>query len=384
MRTSHRRLLSKISSLILMVIGLLCIGAKNEMRAQDLPPTIPGLPGSTSDAARGLGVSDNKLGSVLFFNYYTSDALSSQVDTRISITNANPVQDVALHLFYVDSINCFVIDSFLCLTRNQTVSFNASDFDPNVTGYLMAIAVDSQGRPMSFNYLAGDELVIAPTGHRFGLSAMAAARRDGNFSAPINDDGASATLFFNGDQYDFLPYGMVLDNFPSQISGVGSALADTRLYVYSPVSNLITGENPFSGTLVFLVFDDQEKAHSSTLPLNCYLSPDKQRVSSIRTTPTFNSIIPAGHSGWLRFYAIGSQTVVGDPEGCKVTLTNAPLMGATATRMGNYTGGHNLNYATTFNAPGYSITIPVIVPPCGPATDLPDRGSSLCALLNRQ
>src|SRR5262249_12397819 len=146
---------------IYLFIILAAAGAMTGAAAQG----IAGLPGSAADAASGLGVSDNKLGSVLFFNYYTSDALSSQVNTRISITNVNPLRDIAIHVFFVDSQTCNVADSILCLTRNQTTSFSASDLDPNVTGYLVAIAIDSEGRPVSFNFLAGDELVVTPTGH---------------------------------------------------------------------------------------------------------------------------------------------------------------------------------------------------------------------------
>jgi hypothetical protein len=372
MRTSHRRLLFYI----LILFCATAIGATRQIYAQG----IPGLPGNAADAALGRGVSENKLGSVLFYNYYTSDALSSQVNTRISITNANPTQDIALHFFYVDSVTCNVADAFMCLTHNQTYTFDASDLDPNVTGYLIITAVDAQGRPVSFNYLAGDALIVTPTAHRFGLAAVAAARRDGNFASPINSDALSATMFFNGDQYDYLPFAMVLDSFPSQVSGIGAPLADTRLYAYTPLSDLITGDSSFSGLLFFLVHDDQEHTFSGQLPLNCFITSDKQRVTSIRTSPNLNTIVPAGRTGWMKFYASGRRTIVGDTAGCTVTLSNVPLMGATATRVGTFTGGHNLRYATTFNAPGYSITIPVISPPCSPEVELPTRGSRLCAV----
>ncbi|MCI0663300.1 MAG: hypothetical protein L0220_19730, partial [Acidobacteria bacterium] len=285
MRTSHRRLFFKFICTFYLAITLLVIGAGVETLAQ----TIPGLPGNAVDAAFGLGVSENKLGSVLFFNYYTSDALSTQVNTRINITNANPTQDVSLHLFFVDSVTCIVADVFTCLTRNQTIGFDITDFDPNVTGYLIVIAVDSEGKPIGFNFLAGDELVVTPTAHRFGLAAMAAARRDGDFASPINSDGFSSTLFFNGQQYDFLPYVMMLDSFPSQVSGIGAPLADTRLYVYSPLSDLATGDNSFSGTLFFFVHDDMERTFSGQLPLTCFITSDKQRVTSIRTSPNINT-----------------------------------------------------------------------------------------------
>ncbi len=377
MGASHRRLLFTVSSKVVLLITLICAVVAGSAFAQG----IQGLPGNAAFAAEGRGVSENKLGSVLFFNYYTSDLSSSQVNTRVFITNANPTQDVVVHVFFVDSNTCNVADAFICLTRNQTTSFVASDLDPNVTGYLVIVAIDSQGRPASFNYLAGDELVVTPTLHRFGLAAMAAARRDGNFASPINLDGTTATMFFNGAQYDFLPYTMVLDSFPSQVAGVGAPLADTRLYVYSPLPDLATGGAAFSGTLFFIIHDDQENNFSGQLPLGCFLASDKQRILSIRTSPNINAIVPSGRTGWATFYAFGNRTIVCNTSGDPVSLTNVPLMGATATKIGSattgFTGGHNLRYATTFSVPGYSITIPVFSPGC-PSVDLPTRGSSLC------
>ncbi len=374
MRTSRRRLLFTISTTILLLVALAVAGFTTVTFAQ----SIPGVPGNAADAALGRAVSENKLGSVLFFNYYTSDALSSQVNTRINITNVNPTRDIAIHIFFVDSLTCNIADAVLCLTRNQTTTFAASDLDPNVTGYLIAIAVDSQGRPVSFNFLAGDELVVTPTGHRFGLAAMAAARRDGDFASPINADGTSATLYFNGSQYDFLPYTMVLDSFPSQVGGVGAPLADTRLYVYTPLADLATGGPAFSGTLFFIIRDDQENNFSGQLALNCFVSSDKQRISSVRTVPNINTIVPAGRTGWAAFYAFGTRRIVCNSAGALTTLTNVPLMGATATRAGFFTGGHNLRYASAFSAPGYSITIPVFSPGC-PSVDHPTKDSTLCA-----
>lgn len=373
MRTSHIRLLSNYS--LIAVLAFLCLSLVGKASAQG----IQGLPGSAADASQGRGISENKLGSVLFFNYYTSDALSSQVNTRFNITNVNPSQDVVVHVFFVDSNTCSIADAFLCLTGNQTTTFLASDLDPNITGYLVAVAVDTQGRPVSFNYLAGDELVVTSTAHRFGLAAMAAARRDGNFASPINADGTTATMFFNSAQYDSLPYSMVLDSFPSQVGAVGAPLADTRIYVYTPMSDLVTG-NLFSGTLFFLMHDDAEHTFSGSLPLNCFLASDKQRITSVRTSPPINTIVPTGRTGWAAFYGNGSPKIVCNPSGATVTLANVPLMGATATKVGAFSGGHNLRYATTFNAPGYSITIPVIPPSCGSSVEYPTNGSSLCPL----
>jgi hypothetical protein len=356
---------------------ILCAGFAASAYAQNGYPNIPGLPGDAGAAALGSGVSENKLGSVLFFNYYTSDAASSQVNTRINITNVNSVQDIVVHIFFVDSVTCNVADAFICLTHNQTTSFVASDLDPNVTGYLVVVAVDSIGRPASFNYLGGDELVINSTAHRFSLAAMAAARRDGAYVSPINSDGVTSTMFFDGRQYDALPYTMVLDSFPSQVAGIGAPLADTRLYAYTPLPDLSVGGTGFNGSLFFLVHDDQENNFSGQLPLSCYITSDKQRISSVRTSPNINTIVPSGRTGWATFYAFGNRTITCNTSGGTISLTNVPLMGATATKVGNFTGGHNLRYATVFNAPGYSISIPVFSPGC-PSVDLPVKGGSIC------
>src|SRR5262245_41635207 len=375
MRSSHRRLSFIVLPKTLFLITMLCAGLAINANAQN----IPGLPGDAALAAQGFGVSENKLGSVLFFNFYTSDAGSSQVDTRVNITNVNSVQDIAVHIFFVDSVTCNIADSFLCLSRNQTSSFVTSDIDPNVTGYILAIAVDSMGRPASFNYLAGDELVVTSTAHRFGLAAIAAARRDGNFVSPVNSDGVSATMVFNGRQYDFLPFTMVLDSFLSQVGGVGSSLADTRLYVYTPLPDLSTGGAAFNGAIFFLVHDDQENSFSAQLPLGCFLTSDKQRITSIRTVPNINTIVPSGRSGWATFSATGNRAIsCGDGTGAQLRISSVPLMGATATRIGGFTGGHNLRYATVFNRPGFSITIPVLAPPCSSIDELPTMTSSLC------
>ena len=325
--------------------------------------TIAGLPGSHQTATTGSTVGDIKPGSVLFYNYYVSDSLSSTIDTRITITNTNPTSPVIVHIFMVDSISCNIADFFVCLTQNQTTAFLVSDLDPDTSGYIVAVAVDSLGRPTSFNYLAGEEYAVAPTGHRFGLSAVSAARLDGaTVSSPLNSNVVTSTMFFNGAQYDYLPQAVMLDGFPSQTSAPGLSLGDTRLYLYSPLNDLATGGRGFSGNVFFLIFDDQENGFSGQLPLSCYLASDKHRISSVRTVPNLASVVPPGRSGWARFYAVGSYTVASNTSGGSRTLDGAPLLGATATRIGAFNGGHNLRYLTTF-VQGFSITIPVISPP---------------------
>src|SRR5262249_45798505 len=162
-------------------------------------------------------VSDQKAGSLLFYNVYTSGATSGAgQNARINITNTSTTSAAFVHLFFVDGSNCSVADSFICLTTNQTSSFLASDVDPGVTGYIVAIAVDGRnGLPAVHNFLIGDEYVKFSTGHQANLGAEAFAKlTPGNVTST---DGSLAAIFFDGllldGSYNRAPRVLALDNF---------------------------------------------------------------------------------------------------------------------------------------------------------------------------
>src|SRR5262245_16090886 len=119
--------------------------------------------------------SDQKQGSVLIYNVYTSGATSGTTqNARLNITNTSTSSGIAVHLFFV-SDGCAIADSFICLTATQTATFLASDIDPGVTGYVVAIASDANGCPFAFNWLIGDEYVKFTAGHSANLGAIAFA-----------------------------------------------------------------------------------------------------------------------------------------------------------------------------------------------------------------
>src|SRR5258705_646476 len=105
-------------------------------------------------------VSDQKAGSVLMYNVYTSSisAPNSQ-NTRVNITNTSSTSVANVHIFFLDVATCSIADSFICLTPNQTASFLASDVDPGTTGYILAVATNDAGCPVNFNFLIGDAYV---------------------------------------------------------------------------------------------------------------------------------------------------------------------------------------------------------------------------------
>ncbi len=119
-------------------------------------------------------VSDQKKGSILVYNLYSSASTGgSNNNTRISITNTSASLGAAVHLFFVDGSSCSVADSFVCLTPNQTATFLASDVDPGVVGYILAVASNLDGDPVAFDHLIGDEFVKLDTGHQANLGAEA-------------------------------------------------------------------------------------------------------------------------------------------------------------------------------------------------------------------
>ncbi len=119
-------------------------------------------------------VSDQKAGSVLFYNIYTSNPADlTHQNTRINITNTDPARSAVVHLFFVDGSNCSPAD-FLYLPDAES--------DPKLHGSgckiparpvtSWAVASDPiTGCPINFNFLIGDEFVKFSSGHQANLGA---------------------------------------------------------------------------------------------------------------------------------------------------------------------------------------------------------------------
>lgn len=326
----------------------------------------PGIPfPDTSD------INDQKAGSVLIYNLYTSSATSPNTqNTRINITNTNSFADIAVHLFFVDGATCSVADSFICLTANQTASFLASDVDPGVSGYIVAVASNIRGQdsglPVHFNYLIGDEYVKAE-GFSANLGAEAiAAVRGGVFLAA---GGSLAILYFDGEEYNQLPRVLADDNIPSRADGNETLLVINRV----GGANLATSGGAI-GALFGILYNDAEDAFSWTFTANvCQL---RAVVSSNfpRTVPRVESLITAGRSGWMKFWStsttdLSSLAKPGTPR-FPVTSTNPrSLLGSAINKNANagsqagaFNGGHNL-HKLTLN-PADLIIIPIFPASC--------------------
>ena len=290
-------------------------------------------------------MSDQKAGSVLVYNLYTSSTDPTRQNTRINLTNSHAQLSAYVHLFFVAE-GCSVADSYLCLTANQTTSFLASDLDPNTTGYLVAVAVDLQGCPTNFNYLAGDEYVKLATGHAANLSAQAFAAIAGG-SSLCDATATTATLSFDGISYNQIPQTLAGSSMGSKADG-----NDTLLIINRIGGNLGTGAATL-GTLFGVFYDDAETPLSFSLAGSCQLRGSLTN-NFPRTTPRFESFIPAGRTGWLKLFSQEADV------GILGSLINFNANAANVA--GAFNQGHNL-HALTFSATN-TIIIPVFPPGC--------------------
>lgn len=297
--------------------------------------------------------SDQKEGSILFYPIYTSDAANgNSQNTRISMTNTSPTERVTVHLFAVDGASCAILDAFVCLTPNQTVSFLASDFDPGSTGYLVAVAVeDDTGLPRAFNELIGDEYVKFSSGHHANLSAESVAATM-MFPAGTDPNVTSATLKFDGMSYNRLPRILAADNIPSAVDG------NSTMLIINRVGGNFTLSGALIGGITGLLFNDEETSFSFTAnQASCQYRTILSNTFPRTFTP-FNRVIDAGHTGWMKFWGVddsrGSEKAL---FGSIINFNSAAEANANA-----YNQGHNLHKMTLTDKA--EIVVPVFIPSC--------------------
>jgi len=297
------------------------------------------LPGPGTVSANLQAPSDQAAGSVLFYNIYTSSVNPAQQDSRITLTNTNTTLAAYVHLFFVDGSDCSVADNIIKLTANQTTSFLASDLDPVVSGYLIAVAIDESGCPISFNWLIGESLVKFSSGHRAALTAVAVKAAVG--LPPCLANAVSSTLLFDGANYERLPRTLAISNIQSLAQNNNALLIVNRIggSLHSGMGTL--------GTLAGFVYDDLERAASFSLNGGSCQLIRSINSSFPRTSPRIDQLIPAGRSGWMKFY-VGSeeQAILG-------AVINQGQPSSTS-----FNGGHNLHTLTLSSSA--IITVPII------------------------
>jgi hypothetical protein len=249
-------------------------------------------------------VSDQKAGSLLVFPYYTSaaDGSFSKSDTLITISNVcNGAATFAgvpnysfLHLFFINGQNCSPADTFVCLTPNGSIQIKASDYDPTLTGYLIAVAVDSQGRPTQNNCFIGSAFVRDDANgviDSYGAEAFW-KYSPGSVSAAV---GSSAAINLSGADYDLAPV-----QFSAQVQD--PAVADEFIVLASVNGNLGTalGATSQTGAGVLYRADESPASFQPQIGAGCF-SVTAVDKSKIRVVPGNLDTFLKDSYGYLKF-----------------------------------------------------------------------------------
>lgn len=276
----------------------------------------------------------SKPGSVLVFPYYTSSG-AGNTDTRITISNIGDT-NVIVHLFLIDGTTCQASDFFLCLTPHASFSFKASEFDPEVTGWVLAVAVDQNGNPIQNNVLIGNAFV-QDGAYRGNYGATAFAARSAMPATLLND---VARLNFNGFGYDPVPAQLAVE-IQSPLDAVGQRLVTVGLSGDLNASQMTGAGQTGTG----MIINGNEQPLGSFVR---FLNGSCQAIAPITATSPrvpggMNFMIPKGQVGTMQFRV-----------GAAVGLLMTPQ---TAT----WNGIRSLHQTGVTNA---TITIPVIPPSC--------------------
>ena len=289
--------------------------------------------------------SDQKAGSLLVYNFYTSTPGVNNRNTRINMTNTNSQVPAWVHLFFI-SETCAVADYKTDLTPNQTFSFLVSDYDPGFSGYIIALTEDPRtGLPRRHNWLIGDEYFKSSFGDaNLGAIAFTALWGEGDgdeFNANYNG-GPTITVPFDGAiGYNRAAATIAADNVPS-----AQDLNSTTLLLNSLRGDLTSAMGSV-GTMFGLLYDDVEVSYSFSVNIGC-MTKITLSDTTPRTAPRFTTVIPAGRTGWIKLYSNTANAVVG------AMVNRNPN---TESRPDVFNGGHNLHHLT-LSTNGF-LTIPV-------------------------
>ncbi len=266
--------------------------------------------------------------------------------TRIAMTNLSVTSAVFVRLFFSDQNGALPPSNvFLCLTQAQTTSFLVSDVDPGIRGFLVAIAVDINGKPINFNFLVGEADIKLSSGHRASLKAEAIAAVAAD---PASVAGTTATLMFDGAAYNRLPRTVAIDRLRSAADANSTILVLTRISGnYSLTSGAV---NPIGDVTGRLLNDTGMFAPFS------FTHSGPQLVQSLSntfpvTTPPYMTFIPAAQTGWLKLWGNSDIGLFG----AVLNFNPTPAQSA-------HTGGHHLRHLTLSTTNSISMTM--VAPAC--------------------
>ncbi|HEX4946322.1 MAG TPA: hypothetical protein VFZ34_06655 [Blastocatellia bacterium] len=291
-------------------------------------------------------VSDQKAGSLLVFPYYTSKAQDRR-DTRVTISNPGP-KHVTVHIFMLDGSNCSQADQFTCLTPNASVAFRASELDPEVTGWILAVAVDDlTGHPITANSLIGNAfLQDGDYVGNYGAETFWAQGTPSTILDPNAGAFGTATLKFNGGAgtggYDMMP-----TQFAVEIQSINDSVGQ-RIVTVGMVGDLTAGSPLGAGQVgIGQLYNGNEKPFGSfTRILNEGCQASVVLNAAVPRVPLgMGNLIPPGHIGTMKFFIGGGVGLFMTPK----TLGN------------RWFGVRNLHKISVMEK---TLVIPIFTPSC--------------------
>ncbi len=294
-------------------------------------------------------INDQKAGSMLIYNLYTSSlSQPNEQNTRIVMTNTHPGMFVFVHLFFIDGLTCSVADQFVCLTQQQTVSFLASEFDPGTTGYLIAVAVDGMtGCPVEFNHLIGEANIKFASGHMANLPAESVARIPSEVST-CDPNSPVTALVFDGAPGNYEPLPLVL----AASSVLDGNTGNQQLLVVNGLGGNLFGNAIGAPDLFGQMFNSAEIGASFALePTTCQLRGIINDQFP-RVAPPFTTHIAANTVGWMKFSSFPpNRAITGAIINYNPNAANSPNA---------FNQGRNLHKLTYL--PTTTMVMPVLVP----------------------
>ncbi len=206
----------------LLAVALACCASVAAQVVINTPA--PGLP-----AGRAAQASSDAPGSVLIYSFYTSEAGGGTQNTEFSITNTSHNYQTDVNLFFIDGKTGRVTDSAICLLPTQTAHWSAAEFDPGVTGYVVAVAVNGAGWPVAANHLLGSANVKLKSGHAANLPALAVPALFEGALPGRAGDANKVTLPFDGVRYARLARAVAVGQFAPLAQANAPLLAMARI-----------------------------------------------------------------------------------------------------------------------------------------------------------
>ncbi len=247
-------------------------------------------------AAPFMPPSDQKPGSLLVFPFYKHDA-QNKVDTRLTITNLGKLP-INVHFLFLDGATCSEFDQFVCFTPNASITWKASEFDPQNKGYVIAYTTDNMGRPIAYNGLIGNGFVNdGEYVGNYGAESFASTLPVGAPLGAVATPGLSWTIPFDGIALDMTPTTFAVD-IQSPVDTVNQKIVlagltgDAYAGKLSGVTQVGTG----------LAYNGHEalRSFSPFISGQCFVEKIIDGTNP-KVTGQLSNLIPKGEVGTLRF-----------------------------------------------------------------------------------